>query len=189
MKRFATSALAIALFCALGLPLSGDSGTRVTSGALMFASNVGVIDIAGQHSFRMRANVDDVGGIFLPSNQCSDLDCVPGTTVNLQARWSGLDLPGTLVFKGHSYALGHEGASGAQGLVDFEGSLVLPPFNDSGTVDVDAPFTLTGQVEFEDTLTTEPISGVGVATLQFKRSADGSAWQFANATYALQRQH
>lgn len=188
MKRYATSLVASALFYASVLPLSGDSGTRVTSGALMFASHVGVIDIAGQHGFRMRANVDDVGGIFAPANQCGDLDCVPGTMVNLEAKWSGLDLRGTLLFKGQSYPLGSEGTTGALGLVDFEGSLVLPPFNDRGTVDVDAPFTLTGFVEFEDTLAREPISGAGVATLQFKRSADGSAWQFSNATYAIVRQ-
>jgi hypothetical protein len=179
---------AAVLFCGLVLPLRADNGTSVTSGALMFASHVGVIDIAGQHNFQMRSNVDDVGGIFVPQNQCGDLDCSPGTTVNLEAKWSGNDLSGTLAFKGKSYPLGKEGPSGALGIVDFEGSLVLPPFNDSGTVDVSAPFTFSGQLEFEDTLAREPLSGAGIATLQFKRSADGSAWQFSNATYALQKQ-
>jgi len=167
------------------VPLQAASGTRVTSGALMFASHVGVVDVAGQSGFRMRANVDDVGGRFDASNQCVDLDCAPGTAVSLFAQWSGSDLNGTVTFKGHSYGLGGEGGGGALGIVTFDGHLTLPPFNDAGVVDIDAPFTFSGRVDFTGTGTTEPLSGTGMATFQFKRSADGTAWQFSNATYAF----
>jgi hypothetical protein len=187
VKRIAITWSVAVLFCAFVPPLQADSGTRVTSGALMFASHGGVVDVAGQSGFRLRARVDDVEGRFDAGNQCGDFDCAPGTVVGLFAEWSGSDLNGTVAFKDQSYVLGREGAGGALGLVTFDGNLTLPPFNDAGVVDIDAPFTFSGQVEFEDTGVTEPLSGTGIATLQFTRSADGTAWQFSNATYALQR--
>jgi hypothetical protein len=153
----------------------------------MFGSGVGVIDMAGQSDLRLRASVDDVGGIFAPRNQCQELDCVPGTQVNLEGFWTGLDLRGTLRWKGKDYVLGTEQASGVLGIARFDGTLTLPPFSSAATViDIDAPFSFSGEVRFQDTFTVEPLSGSGVATLQFRQSSDGTAWQFVNATYAFQ---
>jgi hypothetical protein len=185
VKRISNVLSPFAILAALSLPAHGAAGTSVTSGALMFASGVGVIDIAGQSDFRLRSPVDSTSGRFDAAFQCSELDCGPGTVVSLFAAWFGNNLSGTLRFKGHSYALGSESADGALGRVQFDGSVTLPPFNTSGTIDIDVPISLSGQIQFNDTGAVEPLTGTGIATIQFKRSPDGSAWQFSNATYAL----
>lgn len=186
MKRTAVYLLPLFL-CSLAVTAHAVQGTRVTSGGLSFASGVGRVDMSGQSGFQMTADVDSAGGIFAPENQCSDVDCVPGTQVNLNAHWTGSDLRGTASLRGQDYELGSESPSGAFGIVTFDGSLVLPDFNGTGTVDVRAPFTFSGQLTPEATFEAERLFGSGVATLRFHQSADGSAWQFESATYQFTR--
>jgi hypothetical protein len=165
-----------------------DQGTRVTAGALTFSEHVGDLDVSGQSNFRMQASVDTAGGIFIPENQCEDLECVPGTEVDLSARWVGSDLRGSASLRGNDYVLGSEDLDSASGDVMFSGRLTLPDFSGSPTVDVSAPFTLTGRlVPLQDSNNVELLSGFGTATLQFRQSVDGTAWQFVSATYALQK--
>ena len=94
---------------------------------------------------------------------------------------------GQVRFKGQDYVLGQEGAGGALGIARFQGTVTLPDFTSTGTVDVSAPFSFTGQVEFEDTFAVEPLTGFGVATLHFTEFSDGSSWVFSGATYEFQR--
>jgi hypothetical protein len=187
MKRSAASLSALVLASLVTVPAHAVQGTRVTSGGLTFSGGLGDIEIRGQSGFSMSARVDNVSGIFAPDNQCSDVDCVPGTQVSLNAHWTGNDLPGSASLRGQSYVLGSEGAGAANGIVTFDGSVVLPDFNSTGSVDVSAPFTFSGQLKPEDAPTAEPLFGSGIATLTFHQSADGSAWQFASATYEFRR--
>ena len=185
MKRtIATLSLVVGLFA---LTAHAVQGTRVTSGGLSFASGVGHIDMSGQSGLHMTADVDSAGGVFLPENQCSDLDCTPGTQVNLNAHWTGSDVRGTASLRGQDYVLGTEDPAGAFAIVTFDGSLVLPDFNSTGTVDVQAPFTFSGQLTSQATSETERLFGSGVAMLRFRQSPDGSAWQFESATYQFTR--
>src|SRR5205085_9818261 len=108
-----------------------------TSGAFTW-SGTGDIDATGQSDFSMHAFVDFAGGSFGPENQCGGPDCPPGTEVSLEAIWTGLDLRGSVRFKGQDYVLGQEGAGGALGIARFQGTVTLPDFTSTGTVDVSA---------------------------------------------------
>jgi hypothetical protein len=186
VKRIAALVPGLFLASLFLFTVRADQGTRVANGTFTF-SGVGQIDISGQSAFRMHADVSIAGGIFVPQDQCNFLDCVPGTQVNLAARWVGGDLRGSVRLRGKDYILGSEDANAANGDVMFNGSLTLPDFTGSGTVDVSAPFTLTGQVALPGSDDAEPLFGSGIATLQFRQSADGSAWQFVSAIYQFQQ--
>src|SRR5439155_17914751 len=113
---------------------------------------------------------------------------VPGTQVDLTASWSGSDLRGSVSLRGKDYVLGSENLDSEVGDVMFSGLLTLPDFTGSPTVDVSAPFTLTGRLwPLADPSDVEPLSGSGTATLQFRQSDDGTAWIWVSATYTLQK--
>jgi hypothetical protein len=100
VKRIATFLPGLFLAWLVLFTAHANQGTRVTSGALTFASHVGHIDVSGQSGFTIDASVDSASGIFAPENQCSDLDCGPGTQVNLAAHWVGNDLRGSASLRG-----------------------------------------------------------------------------------------
>jgi hypothetical protein len=175
--------------CLLASSQAAD-GTRVASGALDFGTTVGRMDVRGQSGLRLQTSVDVSGGVYNPWNQCSDPECPPGTAVSLYAYWSGGDLTGTLNWRGDSYRLGSEGAGGAWGIAEFEGSVILPEFTDSGTAEVSAPFTFSGQFTPENPggpTHTEPLVGSGTATLTLEVNYDGSSWQIVRTLYEFTR--
>jgi hypothetical protein len=181
------------LFCSVlsGLLLPtvhADSGLAVTSGVFTI-DTAGVIDVSGQAGLHMVAAVSTAGGRFAPWNQCSDLECVPGTVVSLGAAWTSPDLGGDLSIRGKQYRLGVEGAAGAGGSVEFNGSVTLPDFNGNNTIEVTGPFTLTGQLHYPDVIggNDDVLSGQGTATLTMRLSADGSAWQYVSARYVFEK--
>src|SRR5207302_305797 len=187
VRRIVTVLAIVFLFPLLFVPTHAEQGTRVTSGAFTFASGLGEIKVTGQSGFRMDARVDITSGIYNPQSQCAELDCQPGTEVSLLARWVGQDLNGSASLRGQDFVLGQEGAGGAQGTVTFDGSVILPDFNSSGTATVSAPFTFTGQLESETTFEVEPLFGSGVATLQLTEATEGQAWHVTGATYEFAR--
>jgi hypothetical protein len=85
--------------------------------------------------------------------------------------------------RGHDYALGQEGAGGAMGIIDFEGTVTMPDLTDTGTAQVSAPFSFSGQLRPEDTGITEPLTGSGVATIDLHVNFDGASWMVTRATY------
>ena len=158
---------------------SGSAGAEpitITSGSLSVgefgpASSVpSVIDLSGERGFTMKA----IGGwgFFGPMLDC-DGGCVAGQTVDLSARWGGLDLNGTATLDGVTYE--HFG-SGNEPVADviFVASFVLPA--DAGsTVDVTTPFLFTGQFIYGQTgpqLFTESLVGAGQVTTRFRLSTD-----------------
>jgi hypothetical protein len=183
VKRSSTILSVLFMFLALFVPVHGEQGTRVTSGTFTFASGLGEIHARGQSGFRIDARVDITGGIYNPESQCAELECQPGTEVSLLAHWVGQDLNGPATLRGQDYVLGREGEGGAMGIVTFDGSVILPDFNSSGTAVVTAPFTFTGQLESETTFEVEPLCGSGVATLQLSEATEGQAWRVTGATY------
>ncbi|HVJ27682.1 MAG TPA: hypothetical protein VM493_09060, partial [Vicinamibacterales bacterium] len=71
----------------------------ITSGFLdwVWPGNGPRIQLAGEgFTFSGRG----INGIFEPFETCGVPECVPGTTVDLLAFWSGLDLPGTATYNG-----------------------------------------------------------------------------------------
>jgi hypothetical protein len=184
VKRISAIVFGIIL-CGLLLPAAQASDvTHVTSGVFTFES-VGNIDLSGQSGLHLTSTVSSAAGHFAPENQCDALDCVPGTVMSLNAGWSSPDLGGQLSLRGKDYALGVEGEGGAGGSVEFDGRVTLPDFNGSDTIDVSAPFTLSGGLHYPDVIdgTDTSLSGQGTATLTMRVSPDGTAWQFVSARY------
>jgi hypothetical protein len=187
VKRIAVVVSGLFLVTLFPFTVHADQGIRVTAGALTFSGSAGHLDISGQSGFRMQADVDWASGIFIPKDQCGVPECVPGTQVDLTARWIGLDLRGSVSLRGKDYVLGSEDLDSEVGDVVFSGLLTLPDFG-SPTVDVSAPFTLTGRLwPLTDSSDIEPLSGSGIATLQFRQSADGTTWEWVSATYTFQK--
>ena len=170
---------------AMMLPLQAAQGTRITAGTFVF-ENIGDINLQGQSGLRMQAAVDSAGGRFAPKSQCEFPECPPGTPISLSAFWSGQDLRGRASFRGRDFVLGSEGADGAFGTAQFEGTVTAPEFTGNQTVDVAAPFTFSGELAYPDAsgiIQREPLSGGGVAILTLKWSPEGMSWLFSSARY------
>jgi hypothetical protein len=166
------------------------STIKVVSGQLAFDPPSGVLDLKGSAGFAMSSRVSVAGGIFDPFNQCrSTLDCVPGTEVSLRAHWSGSDLPATGTIRGQAYRTGISPMS-PYALIEFTGKVVLPAFTEDGTLEISAPFTVTGRFHHfshnQQPGVTEIINGQGVARLYFQRDRwTASAWVFQTAVYEI----
>jgi hypothetical protein len=184
VKRISAIVSSIILSGLLLPTVHADGGLGVTSGVFTF-EDIGHLDVSGQAGLHIVSSLSSAGGRFDPATQCSDLDCVPGTVVSLGATWTSPDLGGDLSVRGKNYQLGVEGETGAVGSIEFDGSVTLPDFTGSDTIDVSAPFTFTGVLHYPDTAAgrQDTLSGQGTATLTMRRSADGTAWQFVSATY------
>jgi len=166
------------------------STIKLVSGQLALESLSGVLDLKGSAGFTMSSRVSVVGGIFDPFNQCrSTLDCVPGTEVSLRAYWSGSDLPATGTIRGQAYRTGISPLS-PYALIEFTGKVILPSFTDDGTLEISAPFTVTGSFHYfphnQQPEVTETINGQGIARLHFQRDQwTGSAWIFQTVVYEI----
>jgi len=68
---------------------------------------------------------------------------LPGTTIAVDARWSGTDAPGSFTYQGQTVTLGTP--PGPSLVIEFlSDPFVVPPLNGSPVADV--PFTLTGGI-------------------------------------------
>jgi hypothetical protein len=163
-------------------------GIRVTSGALRFASHVGHIDIAGRSDFSMQADVDSTGGIYSLDDCAADPEfCAPGSEVSVFAHWTGLDVRGSATLRGQEFVIGSESADAGGAIVNFDGSVTMPPFTDSGTAEVTAPFTFGGQLTPPGAVESEALSGAGTVTIELTKSAFVDGWIVTSATYAFEK--
>jgi hypothetical protein len=107
----------------------------------------------------------------------------------LNATWSGGDFTETLRLRGQDYRLGSESADGALGRVEFSGLVELPPVDGPATIQVSAPFTMTGFLASgqgaDGQAIVEQVQGGGTATLTFTTNADFSAWRFLSSDYVF----
>lgn len=160
-----------------------SDGIRVASGALTFASQVGHISISGQANFSLEADVDSAGGSF----NLDGCDCAPGAEVSVFANWAGLDVRGTASLRGQSFVIGSEDADAGSATVTFDGTVTMPPLNDSGTAVVTAPFTFEGHVTAPGALSPEPLTGGGTVTIELTKHPFVDIWIATRATYSLEK--
>jgi hypothetical protein len=174
----------------LFIPALAADGLRIKSGALSFASHSGRITVEGTSNVQLDAAVNSSGGFMGTDEQCGLVQCEPGTTlVTLRAFWSGLDLSGMLRLRGRTFVMGTENADGANGTVEFDGAVEIPAVTGPDTIQVSAPFTMSGVVTYgrnaDGSPIVEPLSGAGTAMLTFEPNLDQTAWRFVNAEYVF----
>jgi hypothetical protein len=147
---------------------AGAETIHITSGAWQWSglAGAGSLTLAGE-GFSMDAHTG-VSGVFWPYLQCSVPECHPGTTVNLEAHWDGLDVPGTATINGTTVRVGSLDPTFGGIIADFRGSLTIPATFTAGVVT--APFTFTGLFAYPGSpMITHrfPLFGGGTATLTF----------------------
>ena len=111
------------VFAAVAVPASAES-IQITSGALIWTSSgADSVTLAGT-SFSFDGNPGT--GIFRPSIDCAVPVCTAGSTVDLMARWVGLDLSGTAILDGHTYT--NVGSAASDSSIDavWAGTLDIP---------------------------------------------------------------
>lgn len=186
-SRFAVFSAAIFL---LGPALSASADTiTITGGFLDMVNQLGRLELTGDRGFTLSGLVDTTGGIFAPQLQCSGgvQPCTPGAAIDLDARWSGNDLPATVTLDGTTYPRVGDLAGDTSASVAFSGGAIAPPLDNnsaeagSQVAFVQAPFTFDGF--FFDGQGRVPLVGSGVASLWLRPEFDGTAWTPAEVRY------
>lgn len=178
-----TMGAALVTLC-VALPARAET-IQITSGALVWTQGppADSVVLAGEgFSFTGVA----LNGIFAPDTQCF-AGCAPGSTVDLTARWVGLDLPGTAVLNGVTFT--DVGGANATSSLDaiWTGALVLPASFTGGVLT--APFTFTGTFRVVDPATPSvtDLFGGGTASLTFAPlPAAPGGFSVRAATYAFE---
>lgn len=144
----------------------------------------GNVDIAGNRGFKAEASTQT--GFFNAFTQCSVPECPPGAVVEIDAGWSGNDLPGTARFRGAFYPdLGGLASPNSLG-IQFSGQIKMPPMSD-GPVSVTVPFDFAGEFFYAPDLETPRqralLTGGGFATFHLQPFSDGMTWLITSAEF------
>ena len=163
-------AAALVCFVAMTSTARADS-IQILDGRLTWTHDDALrISLQGD-AFTFEGGSHPSAGIFEPWNLCTLPECLPGTTVDLLARFLGNDLPGTATFHGTPYtSVGGLGMEAAQMFVEFTGSLAIPTLFAGGVLT--APFQFEGQFAYPEgpffELTWLGLLGSGTASLTFR---------------------
>lgn len=139
-----TLGFAVALLW-LAIPARAET-IIITSGVFDWVrtpATAGSLTLAGE-GFTFSGNT--LFGNFVPERQCLVPECFGGTTVDLQSRWIGGDLPGTATLYGTTYTNVGSTASPTALDAQFSGSLVIPTSFTGGVVT--APFSFVGTFSY-----------------------------------------
>jgi hypothetical protein len=175
------SALAVAAIISVfagQLLTAADDVVVIKSGAFTFEARNGQLDISGTQGFTFASEVDLSGGTFGAYDICQTPECPPGTTLDLDAGWSGNDLIGQARLRGITYhnVGGLDADSGA--VIRFSGTVTMPPMSDE-PVTITVPFGFSGTFAYG--LTGEErevfsLTGGGEATLLLRPDFEGISW-------------
>jgi hypothetical protein len=180
--------LAVAILVGAASQSASAEVVSIRHGSFVFEGGAGVLDISGNRGFRLRVGVTIDGGRFEAFSQCSEFTpCPPGTTVNLDASWSGNDAQGTATLRGTAYNdVGAQDGDSAVS-IGFSGSFTAPQMTDS-PVTITVPFDFSGSFAY-GLNGPEPqqalLSGGGHVTLTLRPSSDQSGWILERAVFAF----
>lgn len=154
-------------FALLSVAVSARGETiQITSGALVWSIPDRSVTLVGE-GFTFEGT--PLNGIFRPGLDCSVPECVGGSSVDLMARWVGLDLPGTATLNGVTYT-NVGGLTSDSGLdAVWTGTLDIPSAFEGGVLT--APFAFSGVFSRFDAAVGSSIAtslvGHGTASLNF----------------------
>lgn len=178
-----TAGVALAVLC-VAVPARAET-IQITSGALVWTQGppADTVILEGQGFTFVGIALN---GVFEPGTECF-VGCPPGSTVDLTARWVGLDLPGTAVLNGVTFT--DVGGATSNSSLDamWTGTLDIPSGFSGGVLT--APFTFTGTFRvFDPTspIVTDLIGG-GTASLTFAPNAGvPGTFLVSSATYEFE---
>jgi hypothetical protein len=159
-----TVGIALALLGS-AVPAHAES-IHITSGALVWngSTTPGSVTLAGE-GFTFEGIPGN--GIFMPHSDCSVPECVAGGSVDLEARWVGLDLMGTATLNGTSYTQVGGLTSNTSLDARWSGTLTIPTTFTGGVLT--APFQFSGVFAVFNTgvVPINNLFGGGTASLTF----------------------
>src|SRR5688500_13785276 len=118
---------------------AADDVVVIKQGTFSFAAGEGQLDVSGTQGFAFTAAVNISGGFFNAYEQCQFPECAPGTTVDLNAMWTGNDVGGDARLRGIQYDnVGSLDADSSAG-IHFTGTVTMPPMSDQ-PVSITVPF-------------------------------------------------
>ncbi len=134
--------LALGFLGAIASPAHADA-IEITGGGLTWERSDGGVHISlvGE-GFAFAGGSHPSGGVFNPWMLCTSPECTGSVTVDLLARFLGLDLPGSATFQGASYEVGNLDNDAANLYAEFTGSLTIPALFTGGVLT--APFEFSG---------------------------------------------
>jgi hypothetical protein len=160
-------------------------GYLVVPGPRVSSPDHGPAFLAGPDGFTFRGSITNAGSQALL--QCTDPRCTGGTTVSLISNFSDAnDTVGTATFRGTTYQSVGSVTSLNSISITTDGSVVLPPVEDSGTVT--APFSFEGLFTYEAADHSQqrvPLTGTGTAVLSPSRmsASFSDRWKIDSLTY------
>ena len=170
-----------------GIAPAAAEEIQVVAGYLSVEGTPGPLFLAGERGFT--AQLQPQEGIYLPAACNADpLNCLPGTTLRLDAGWSNLDLPGMATLDGVTYTAVGEFSGPTSMTVRFEGAVVLPALAETSTVS--APFQFSGTFTHQaagGVVATENLTGAGVATVTLGHNPFfPQSWTVRRVVYRLE---
>lgn len=128
------------IFLILAVPARGET-IQITAGTLVWTgiASPNTLTLSGE-GFSFEGT--PLSGVFMPREDCIVPECMAGDTVNLMARWVGLDLPGTATLNGTTYTDVGGLTSNTSLDATWTGTLDIPSSFQGGVVT--APFAFSG---------------------------------------------
>lgn len=184
MKGITTGVLALA--AALGCArIAAADPVQIVSGSLEYSRAAGMspLTLAGTRDFTFTGHTGF--GLFEPRD-CAFGHCVDGDVVSLRAGWSGTDLGGMATVDGRTYTSVGSVSADSSLLANFFGSVMLPAGGSTGVRTV--PFSFIGQFIVLETEAARryDLSGGGLATVSFTRSAATGGWLVNSLRYEFE---
>jgi hypothetical protein len=169
-------------------PAAADP-VRITSGYLDMGSTAGSLLLLGE-GFLLSGGVTVNDGVFQPWLQCRlGPSCVPGASLDLNARWAGSGLRSTTAtVRGEDFRDVGGANSITSASVNFAASGIAPIFvGETATLIV--PFLFQGEfIHFNASFQrlVESLSGEGTVTMTLQRNASLATWNYVAAKYDFQ---
>jgi probable HAF family extracellular repeat protein len=150
---------------------------KIVEGWIDLHPGIRSVSLRGTRGFTLEARA---GTGREPGDACAYVPCVPASTVQLVAGWSGIDLPGTATFRGQTFTnVGGLTSRTSAGIV-LSGTWVAPP--QAVTASIDLPVTLSGLFIWPDGR--EPLEGTGFAELTLQwLDAQPAGWRVTGASF------
>ena len=163
---------------------SAEDTVVIERGELDIDHLTGQISIEGNREFSLIATVSPQAGAVQAFISCAYSNCTPGTSIPLNATWSGSDLVAVVTLDGITYPVGTVSRP-SSALVQFSGTVVAPALTKRGFDQVTAPFSMTGRLtstEYGRSIS-ETFTGEGVVKVWFARSSAGTGWSVTRLLY------
>ena len=163
---------------------SADEDVVIERGELDINHQSGRISIEGSREFSLTAGVSPLGGVVQAFVSCASSNCGPGTSIPMNAVWSGNDLVAVVTLDGSTYSVG-SASRPSSALVQFSGNVVAPELTKRGFDQVTAPFSMTGRLTSTEygTLISETFTGEGVVKVWFAQTPAGTGWSVTRLLY------